>query len=886
MAETKPAMFLKQPPRVMGRDVMTNPFTSSSFKQDTSRPDTDDYRALLERILQNSVETKQQMVTVYKEQAVANKALLNQIQLLNKTLKAKYASDKVEQRKEELNRRDTLKQNTSLAKALQNLSKGKSTKSATSMNTKKTSSLLKGLLDTIFPGSSGIVKPFIEGIGKVVGWLAGATALPMFFFGKKLGGALMKYGKSLVDILKIAVKGGKGGTTPTKVGTSAAKVAGKGAVVGFKTPSIATKLLTAQKALALQDFSSRSAWQTDHAHKVYIDKLAETHGNQKLALSAARKVEERELGALAKAGAKRTATKGMAKGVGKVGATTAKVLGKKLPLGLGLAVGAGLAGARMAEGDTFGGMLEMASGVASVVPIFGTIASLGIDAGIIMRDLYKEKQAFEGKDGDGLFGTIKKWWQKFIDWFNGTWLGKLINKESGGNSTGNSSLPNPTVTVNGKTMKVNEAIRQGIYMSTFADRPKNMSTWADKPKYSSTLADKPSVANKIIAEAKRQGVDPNLMLAMAQNESGFKQSAISNKGALGVFQLMPETAKELGVNPKNEDENIRGGVTYMKKLLKQYGGNTELALAAYNAGMGRVAKYGGIPPFKETQSYVKNIMANYQKSKSLEGQYADISKIGLAGKLVLRAKEDPRIAAQNIDRLKYLDNFLTGQGYEVLYTATTGGKHTTGSGHYKGNKVDFQVKKNGVMTQLNANEVAMLQQQGYFGTMGAKGWEKAKPGQHFGHYDANVAKTASSQVADAVATIGGLANTALEDAGKWALEKTKGTPLEGLAQGLANFGISLANIFEDVPTKYTTENEKATFWDAYKRMGEQGSGAQQYETAVEYNEQRQLKGLPAIADEYGVAPMNPEKWNATAQASMPTVDLNSLSLLQIIMTQQ
>jgi len=106
----------------------------------------------------------------------------------------------------------------------------------------------------------------------------------------------------------------------------------------------------------------------------------------------------------------------------------------------------------------------------------------------------------------------------------------------------------------------------------------------------------------------RYNLSPNLLKAVAKAESGFRTYAVSPAGAMGIMQLMPGTAKGLGVSdPYDPEQNIMGGARYLRQLLDQFG-DVSLALAAYNAGANNVTKYGGIPPFGETQSYVKTVL--------------------------------------------------------------------------------------------------------------------------------------------------------------------------------------------------------------------------------------------------------------------------------------
>lgn len=124
------------------------------------------------------------------------------------------------------------------------------------------------------------------------------------------------------------------------------------------------------------------------------------------------------------------------------------------------------------------------------------------------------------------------------------------------------------------------------------------------------------IYKSIIENSKKHDVEPELIAAMIKVESNFKHNTISTSGARGLMQLMPKTAKFMEVNPNDMNANIKGGTKYIAWCLEQQNNNLKLALASYNAGIGNVKKYNGIPPFKETQNYVDRVMKEYNYLKA------------------------------------------------------------------------------------------------------------------------------------------------------------------------------------------------------------------------------------------------------------------------------
>ncbi len=187
----------------------------------------------------------------------------------------------------------------------------------------------------------------------------------------------------------------------------------------------------------------------------------------------------------------------------------------------------------------------------------------------------------------------------------------------------------------------------------------------------------PESMDSIFEEAAREyGVPLTLLKAVAKAESNFNAGAVSSAGAQGVMQLMPATARSLGVeNPFDARSNIMGGAKYIAEKLNQYDGDIELALAAYNAGSGNVAKYGGVPPFSETRNYIKRIK-EYMGSDLTAGQTVQTQTYeeeSAGGANVSGAMEITELAAQYLlgkmqlqmqDQMNSLSSSLAGEDIE------------------------------------------------------------------------------------------------------------------------------------------------------------------------------------------------------------------------------
>jgi soluble lytic murein transglycosylase-like protein len=183
----------------------------------------------------------------------------------------------------------------------------------------------------------------------------------------------------------------------------------------------------------------------------------------------------------------------------------------------------------------------------------------------------------------------------------------LLNSTVLSNSTNSTIVSNQTNYLANFLLNNGQATPASIQLSSYK------TDYTSQNEYSDLLAGASTYSKEISKAAATYNVPEKLIAAVMKQESNFNANAKSSAGATGLMQLMPSTAKYLGVKDStNPEQNIMGGAKYLRQMLDQFDNNTSLALAAYNAGPGNVKKYNGIPPFKETQNYVKNVMNYYQ----------------------------------------------------------------------------------------------------------------------------------------------------------------------------------------------------------------------------------------------------------------------------------
>lgn len=177
------------------------------------------------------------------------------------------------------------------------------------------------------------------------------------------------------------------------------------------------------------------------------------------------------------------------------------------------------------------------------------------------------------------------------------------------------------------------------------------------PDQSQAATSKATVKDYIVKHSLEMGIDPALGLSIAKMESGFVHEKKSSYGAVGVFQLMPSTAKKLGYNPYYLSDNIRGGLMYYKMMYQKFG-SVELALAAYNAGPGNVSKYKGMPPFAETKRFVQGIMTEYNAQKANPDpaitKYSGSNNSSASTKPVVIDKEANVLKSNSLDNLPFV----------------------------------------------------------------------------------------------------------------------------------------------------------------------------------------------------------------------------------------
>jgi len=190
-------------------------------------------------------------------------------------------------------------------------------------------------------------------------------------------------------------------------------------------------------------------------------------------------------------------------------------------------------------------------------------------------------------------------------------------------------------------------------------------TPADASRSQRALIKPPDLHELVQRVSTEHGLDPKLVDAVVRVESGYNPGAVSHKGALGLMQLMPDTARRLDVDdPFDPEQNVRGGIRELDRLIERYSGNLQLALAAYNAGEGAVERHRGIPPFRETRDYVAMVMSLYTGTAYRPSEGRLISPVLLTrdaeGRTVITNTSDTSVRTLAMSRLGGAAGTLSG----------------------------------------------------------------------------------------------------------------------------------------------------------------------------------------------------------------------------------
>lgn len=202
----------------------------------------------------------------------------------------------------------------------------------------------------------------------------------------------------------------------------------------------------------------------------------------------------------------------------------------------------------------------------------------------------------------------------------------------------------------------NRSVAGTVSNSAVAAEKTDFASMLEKTSKTSTSTQATPMDDIFNRASEKYQVPVNLLKAVAKTESNFDPNAVSCCGAVGVMQLMPSTAAGLGVtDPKDPEQNIMGGAKYLSQMLDRYDGDIKLCLAAYNAGAGNVAKYGGVPPFKETQAYVQRVMKYMGEDIETPSVSVPVSTSNSAN--TQTEKEPLRFTVRNSDRTYTYDDY-------------------------------------------------------------------------------------------------------------------------------------------------------------------------------------------------------------------------------------